>query len=218
MKKNLFLLLLLTVTYTSYGQYFETKLFIDPEFSKYANNHKIIAVVPFVTSITLRAKQSEKLKEGQLEKMEEIESLNVQQSMCSWFVKRKEKGTMWVDVQDAKTTNDLLAEHRITYSNISEFTPNELAKILKVDAIVRGFYKTKNPITDLASFGLMLGRISGSTNESKINMFIHNSGDAKLLVQYTKIVSGSFGSSSDQLINALMRKASRRIPYTKPKE
>ncbi len=62
--------------------------------------------------------------------------------------------------------------------------------------------------------GLLVG-FYGSTNRATINMFIHNAEDGKVLVNYTKAVSGSIGSSTDQLINVVMRKASRRIPFTK---
>ena len=48
-----------------------------------------------------------------------------------------------------------------------------------------------------------------------MNMNINNSGDGELLWNYNKKVSGSFGSNSDDLINVLMRKASRRLAYTK---
>lgn len=159
------------------------------------------------------------LKEGQLEKMQEDESSNIQQSMYSWFLKRKQQGNMWVDVQDVSTTNALLAKKGITYNNISEFTPSEIAEILEVDAVIKGTFDTNKPMSDGASvaLGLLVG-FYGSTNQATINMFIHNAEDGKVLVNYNKRVSGSIGSSTDQLINIVMRKASRRIPYTKPKQ
>jgi len=218
MKKIFTLLALLITTSISYSQIQDHKLIIDPSFSKYAKDHKIIAIIPFVTSINLKEKQSKKLKEGQLEKMEEAESMQVQQSIFSWLLKRKEKGKMWVNVQDVKTTNILLAKNGITYSNISEFTPVEIAKILKVDAIVRGFFKTKSPHSDVGSMVLSAGGFGGATNVSKINMFINNGQDGRILVNFIKTISGGVASSPEDLINTLMRKASRRIPYTNPKK
>ena len=46
-------------------------------------------------------------------------------------------------------------------------------------------------------------------------MSVNNAGTGELLWNYNKRVSGSLGSSNDQLINTLMRKASRRLAYTK---
>ncbi len=216
MKKIILSLFLVTsIAFISKGQ---TRLFVDPEFSKYGNDHQIIAVIPFKTSISLRPKQMAALKEGQLERMQEDESLNIQQSMYSWFLKRKQQGSMWVDVQDASTTNAILARNKITYANINEFTPAEIAEILNVDAVIKGTFETNRPMSDGASLalGLLVG-FYGSTNNATINMFIHDAEDGKVLVNYNKGVSGSIGSSTDQLINIVMRKASRRIPYTKPK-
>lgn len=197
----------------------QTRLFVDPEFSKYGNDHKIIAVIPFNTTISLRPKQMESLKEGQLEKMQADESSDVQHSMYSWFLKRKQQGNMWVDVQDVSTTNALLAREGITHDNISEYTPSEIAQLLGVDAVIKGTFETNKPMSEGASvaLGLLIG-FFGSTNQATINMFIHNAEDGKVLVNYNKRVSGSIGSSTDQLVNIVMRKASRRIPYTKPKK
>ena len=134
-------------------------------------------------------------------------------------LKRKQQGKLWVDVQDVSTTNALLIKNGITYSNIKDFTPTEIAKALEVDAIIKGTFETNKPMSDgvSAALGVLVG-FYGATNKATINMFIHNANDGKVLVNYNKAVSGSIGSSSDQLINTVMRKVSRRIPYTKPKE
>lgn len=197
----------------------QTRLFVEPEFSKYANDHETMAVLPFKTSISLRPKQLANLKEGDLEKMEQDESASIQRSMYSWFLKRRQQGNMWVDVQDINTTNALLAQNGITYDNIHEYTTMDLAQILNVDAIINGSFETNKPMSDGASIalGLLIG-FYGATNQAIINMFIYDAEEGKVLVNYNKAVSGSVGSSSDQLINIIMRKASRRIPYTNPKE
>jgi hypothetical protein len=215
LKKISFALLMLLFIHSATAQ---TRLFVDPQFGRIANNHKIIAVIPFRVTISLRPKQMQALKEGQLEKMQEDESRNIQMALYAWFLKRKQQGKMWVDVQDASTTTALLAKNGITPSNIDSFTPEEIAKLLNVDAIVRGTFDTDKPMSDGASvaLGLLVG-FWGATNQATINMFIHNAEDGKVLINYNKGVSGSLGSNNDQLINVVMRKASRRIPYTKPK-
>lgn len=216
MQKVVFSILVLFVAFISQGQ---TRLFVDPEFSKYGNSHETMAVLPFKTTVKLRPKQMASMKEGDLERIQQEESFNIQQAMFSWFLKRKQQGNMWVDVQDASTTNAILERNGITYENINKFTPQEIAEILNVDAIIKGTFETNKPMSEGASiaFGLLFG-FYGSTNQATINMFIHNATDGRVLVNYNKGVQGSIGSSSDQLINIVMRKASRRIPYTKPKD
>lgn len=216
MKKIILSIVLIISFFSSYGQ---TRLFVDPEFSKHGNDHEIIVVIPFETTISLRPKKIKELKEGQLEKMQQNESYNIQQSMYSWFLKRKQQGKLWVEVQDVNKTNALLKKEGISYSNIKDFTAEEITAILGVDAVINGRFETNKPMSDGVgdALGILVG-FYGATNRATINMFIHNADDGKILVNYNKAVSGSIGSSTDQLINIIMRKASRRIPYTKPKE
>jgi hypothetical protein len=46
-------------------------------------------------------------------------------------------------------------------------------------------------------------------------MDFYDTRDGELVVNYLKGVKGSLGSNSQDLINILMRKVTRRIPYTK---
>lgn len=194
----------------------QTRLFVDPNFSSIGNSHELIAVVPFKTSISLRPKEMENISNEQLEKMEKEESMNIQSSLYSWFLKRRQQGKMWVDIQDINTTNGILSKNKI--DNVNDISPKELASILGVDAVINGSFQTNKPLSDGAglAIGVLFGYF-GATNKATINMFIHNGIDGKVLVNYNKAVSGSIGSSNDQLINTIMRKASRRIPYTNPK-
>ena len=65
-----------------------------------------------------------------------------------------------------------------------------------------------------AVFGVLIG-FWGSTNSAVVNMSVHNAADGVLLWNYNKKVRGSLGSGPEDLINILMRKASRRLSYTK---
>lgn len=121
-----------------------------------------------------------------------------------------------IRVQDPRTTNAKLLKLGIDYDNILEHTPMELAKILEVDAVISGDFETNKPMSEGASvaLGLLIG-FWGSTNSAIVNMSIHNAEDGILLWNYNKKVRGSLGSSPEDLVNVLMRKASRRLAYTK---
>jgi len=190
-----------------------------PKFDSIAENHKSIAILQFDTSIELRKKQMEKMTAEDLKKMEQDEAKSIQLSMYSWFLKRKKSGKLkTIEIQDPKKTTAILLKNKITEENINAYTLEDLAKLLDVDAIISGNYKTNKPMSEGASvaLGLLVG-FWGSTNSSTINMSVHNSADGLLLWNYNKKVSGSIGSNSDDLINKLMRKASRRLSYTKKK-
>jgi hypothetical protein len=203
----------LLISLTAFSQ---THLYENPEFNNIAKKHKIIGIIPFKASVTLRPKHMKDITPEQLDRMEKAEGGAMQSGMYSWFLKRKKRGALSVDVQDPATSNAKLRKAGVTFENYEEFTPMELAKILEVDAIIMGTFKTNKPMSEGASatLGLLVG-FYGNTNDAVVNLFIYNAEDGSLLVNYNKAISGSIGSSTEDLVNILMRKASRRIAYTK---
>lgn len=194
----------------------QTNLFENPDFDKIAKDHKIIGVIPFKASVTLRPRQMKDITPEQLERMEKSEGEAIQSAMYSWFLKRKKRGKLSVDIQNPATTNAKLKKTGLNIDNYEEYTPSELAKILEVDSIIMGTFETNKPMSEGATvaLGLLIG-FWGSTNSATINLSIYNSVDGELLVNYNKKVRGSIGSDNDDLVNRIMRKASRRIAYTK---
>lgn len=212
--KKLFPITLLFLSASIYGQ---TSLYENPKFDDIAKTHKIIAVVPFKTQVKLRPKQMKDMTNEQLYKIERSEGEGMQTAMYSWFLKRKKRGDLKnLEVQDPNVTTALLLKKDIDYDNLIEYTPMELANILGVDAVISGTFETNKPMSEGASvaLGLLVG-FWGSTNSATVNMSVHNGEDGVLLWNYNKKVSGSVGSSTEDLVNILMRKASRRLSYTK---
>jgi len=212
MKKILLLSIISVFTLSISAQ---TNLYQHEKFDSITKKHKTIAIVPFKTTVKLRPKKMKELKAGDLEKLEKAEGEGLQSAMHSWFLKRKKRGDLEVSVQDPKRTNAILKKSNITYDNIQDHLPEDLAKLLEVDAIISGDFETDKPMSAGASIalGAVFG-FFGSTNSAVINMSIHNGKDAELLWNYHKKVRGSIGSDSDDLVNKLMRKASRRLGYT----
>lgn len=210
------LILSLLASFLTLSVMAQTHLYENPAFDKIAKEHQIIAVVPFDATVSLRPKQMKDISPEQLQRMEQSEGESVQTAMYSWFLKREKREQLTVKVQDTNKTNALLKKNGITYENLTEYTPEELASLLEVDAIVSGKFETSKPMSEGASLALgALVGFWGSTNKAVLNMFIHNASDGQLLINYNKGVNGSVGSSTEDLINILLRKASRRIAYTK---
>lgn len=191
----------------------QTNLYQHPDFDAKTSDHKKIAILPFDANVSLRPKQMKEISQEQLEELEKNEGLSVQSAMYSWFLKRKKRGDMVVDIQDTKRTNALLSQNEI--HDLKAVTTDELAQLLGVDAVITGTFETDKPMSDGASIalGLLVG-FWGSTNSATINMSVNDGTDGELLWNYNKRVAGSLGSNTDQLINKLMRKASRRLGYT----
>lgn len=210
--------LFITVLIIFIGSYAfaQTNLYENPKFDEIAKSHKTIGIIPFKASVSLRPKEMKDITPEQLKRMEKAEGEGIQSAMYSWFLKREKRGTLTVKVQDISTTNAKLKKAGINIDNYEEYTPVELAKLLEVDAIIMGTFETNKPMSEGASIalGLLVG-FYGSTNKAVMNLFIYNAVDGELLVNYHKGLSGTIGSSNEDLVNILMRKASRRIAYTK---
>lgn len=193
----------------------QTHLYEHPEFDEIIKSHKLVAILPFKTSITLRPKDMKDMSVEQLNRMEASEGLSIQSSMHSWFLKREKRGTLKTDFQDPAVTNAKLKKLGVTFENIEEYTPEEIAKFLEVDGIIMGTFETNKPMSEGASvaLGLLVG-FYGSTNKAVINMSVYNAKDGLLLANYNKGLNGSIGSSTEDLINTVMRKASRRLSYS----
>ena len=212
MKKRLLILFLLGTAF-SFGQ---TNLYEHPEFKTIAQDHKTIAILPFKAIIKLRPKQMKKITEDELREMELKEGLAIQSALHSWFLKRKTQKKTDKNVQDPNRTNALLKKNNITFATIIEYTPEELAAILNVDAVISGVLKTNKPMSEGASMaiGLVFG-FFGSTNSGTMEMSVNDGKTGELMWKYSKKLNRSLGSDTDTVINALMRKASRRLTYMK---
>lgn len=210
MKKTLTILSLL-ITSALFAQ---TKLYVHPDAEDYVANTKTLAILPLKTTVKLRPKELKDFTSEQITEMENAEALSIQKAMYSWFLTRKKRGTLLVEVQNPTTTNSLLKKAGYDVLKAHEELAKDLCEILGVEAIVTGTFSTNKPMSNAAAIGLALFGVSGATQSATANLdFMHN--DNEVVVNYHKNIKGGLGSSSDDLINVLMRKTSRRIPYTK---
>lgn len=193
----------------------QNRLYQDPSFPAIAKKHNKIAILPFDATVSLRPKQMEGMTTEQLNKLGEDEGYNIQQSMYSWFLTRKQRGEMIVEVQNPIETNALLERNNAGYYSLNTKTPKELAEILGVDAVIMGKFETSKPMSEGASVALaLLVGFWGNTDKAVLNMFIYNGEDGRTLFNYHRAINGSLGTNADNLINKLMRKSSRKIAYT----
>lgn len=212
MKNVVSLLVLLAISLTAISQ--TKEIYVNPNFKSLAGDHKTLAILPFKTIIKLRPKQMEKMTTEQFAQLQKDEGLAVQSSLQSYFLKRKEQHNLNVTFQDLMTTNALLAKNNVTQENIDQFTPQEIAKILNVDGVISGILSSDKPMSDGASaaMGILVGYY-GSTNSGKCTININDGDSGELLWKYEKTLSRSLGSDTNTIINAMMRKASRQLPY-----
>lgn len=211
--KKIIVILTLLVTTVSFSQ---TKLYVHKDADNYVANTKTIAILPMKVKIKLRPKQMKNFTPEQMVEMGKEESLDIQKAMHTWFLTRKKRGTLLVDVQIPTRTNALLKKAGIDIHSYDEYLPSELGEILGVETIITGNYETSKPMSEGVAVGVaVLFGAFVSTNTAVMNMDFMSTTDDELVVNYNKKVRGSLGSDSQDLVNILMRKVSRRIPYTK---
>jgi len=169
-----------------------------------------LAIVPFSVSI-----DSKRLPKGvtleTLQQSEQKTGYDIQDNSYKWFLKRKKDYS--VEFQDIDKTNALLKKANITYENFALTDKSELCKILGVDGIISGKTTLSKPMSDGAAIALgVLVGAWGATNSEKISISIHDS-KSDLLWKYDYVYSGGIGSSTESLIDGLMRNASKKFPY-----
>ncbi|QXP64232.1 hypothetical protein [Polaribacter sp. HaHaR_3_91] len=213
MKKIISLFALVICITTTNAQ---TKLYVHDDAETYVENTKTIAILPLNVQVKLRPKQLKDFTSEQIIEMGKSEALDIQKAMYSWFLTRKKRGTLLVSVQNPTRTNALLKKKGIDIHSYDEYLPSELGEILGVEAVISGTYETSKPMSNGAAIGLAV--LTGgmfATNTATMNMDFTSTIDDELVVNYHKKIKGSLGSDAQDLINILMRKVSRRIPYTK---
>jgi hypothetical protein len=211
--KKIIVILTLLVTTISFSQ---TKLYVHEDAKDYVANTKTIAILPLRVQVKLRPKELKDFTPEQIVQMGKDEAMDIQKGMHTWFLTRKKRGTLLVDVQTPARTNALLKKAGIDIHSYDEYLPSELGKILGVEAIITGSYETSKPMSNGAAIGLAV--LTGgmfATNTATMNMDFMSTTDDELVVNYNKKIRGTLGSDAQDLINVLMRKVSRRIPYTK---
>ena len=196
----------------SYAQ--TREIYVNPQFNELASGHKKLAILPFKTIIKLRPKQMEQMSPEQLAQLQKDEGLAVQSALHTYFLKRQDQHNLKMSFQDINTTNAQLAKHNIDQQELEKLTPKELADILEVDAIITGILSTDKPMSEGASaaLGILVG-IYGPTNSGKCTININDAVTGDLLWKYEKTLSRSLGSDPNTVINTMMRKASRQLPY-----
>ena len=183
------------------------KIYYSPDSRQLASTHKIFAIIPPKVSIAARKKVNpEAMKEQQ-----NTESINFQQEMFSWMLKRKSQGKLIQEIQDFSTTNAIL--NRIDYE-IGSFTTEQLCDSLGVDAILESNYNLTKPISDGGAVAIAV--LTGSnvaTNQVTVNLFLKDCSEKKLIWSYNNKYSAGAGSTPSSLVDALMRHASKKMPY-----
>ena len=190
------------------------KIYKSTEFDDVAVKHKLVAILPADVTIMLRPNQSKKMTPEELEKNRESTAYAIQDKLYSWFLRRSDKFKYTVKFQDVSKTNALFKSAGLTYTEVRLKSKEDLAKILGVDAVITNITRMDKPMSEGVAVALaILVGATGSTNNVNTTINIHEATKGDLIWKYDYVAQGSFGSSPENLVNGLMRNASRKFPY-----
>ena len=170
-----------------------------------AREHRIVAVIP--PKVTIAPQR--KVPADAIAAQQELESENFQREIASWLLKRKQQGRMTVDVQETDETMALL--ERAGYFSDGRMTPAEIAEALGVDAVLTSNISMAKPMSTGAAIASAVLLGFSNTNEIGASMVLYDGGER--LWSYDHTVAGGLGSTPGSVTNALMRNASKKLPY-----
>jgi hypothetical protein len=190
----------------------QKNIYESEKFEMLSENHKVLAIIPFFTKLDLKEEFSGK----DLNQLEQREGYAVQDALETYFGRGKKKKKFTVDFQNIKNTNAILAQKNITYKNIDTYTIKQLSEILSVDGIVSG----NLDVTILLSEGIpssfsFIDYILGDANYGRIGIKVSDGKTGKLLWKYEKVINKKSGKNTTDLIDGMMKKATRKFPYDK---
>ena len=215
-------LAVLTFNFVLSGQ--SKEIYTHPDFDSISRDHKTLAILPFDVTLRLRPKEMKKLEPEDLKKMEVAEGKAVQHALQAYFLKQKD--SCKVSFQDITKTNALLAEVGWSADSLRLKNKINICRQLQIDGIITGTVFTKKPMSDevaatLHTLDIIASIITlspawgggGKTNSGTCTVNVYEAKAGELLWKYEKTLSRGLGSDTQSVINAMMRKASKRFPY-----
>ncbi len=173
--------------------------------------HQLIAILPFDVTVQYN-RLPRNVTVEQIEENEHDLAFILQNQMYNRFLRKNDQ--FRIQFQDVDKTNMMLERNKIEVEQLKEFSADELARLLEVDAVISGKVITTKPMSTGAAIVVgVLFNVWGSTNTADVTISLHDGNDSDLLWRFNHVYSGSVGSSPEQLTNAMMKPISRKFPY-----
>jgi hypothetical protein len=187
------------------------QIFESPKLKEAVKSQKLVAILPFDVKIAYR-KQPKNFNAEANKSQEQSMARSIQASMYTFLLRKKSDYT--VDFQDVDKTNILLKKAGVL-DKLDETTKDELAKILGVDAIIGGKFETEQTKTEAGAIAsaVLFGGFGGKSGTGTMFLTINNGPDGELLWRFFKTMDDNIMSSTDDMVERMMRKISRNFPY-----
>lgn len=204
------------------------RIYTDPIFIEKTMGHRIIAILPFEMVFT--GKKPKNLSVQQIRKIEEVESIAFQNSFYNTLLHQttKYRNPIRIDIQSTRQTNSILERNNIGIRESWDMESQELARILKVDAVVRTRIEKRRYMSGLASFGLELGTdilnelladtplmifLPTATNRIKAGCYLCNGRDGAVLWSLDVVDETDWRMSADDIVDGVNFHFAKKFPY-----
>ncbi len=188
------------------------QIFTSPQLPKQIRAHQTVAILPVEAKITY-AKLPTIFNSKAHQEQEAGLGQNIQKSLYSYFVRKAKSYS--VTFQDVEKTNTLLQEAGM-YGQLKNYTPDQIAKVLGVDAVLDGKFDLEQTHADKAAFitAVVMRDYVGKTGLGSLTLMLYHGENGELLWRFFKIVDDDFTAANKELVERLMRKVSRNLPYS----
>lgn len=219
MKKIALVLSALLMLSEGYGQKTSDEYF-HPMFEQMAVNHRTMAVLPFKFNTTLSKTGQKEITQEQLKTMERIDGQIFQNSVYDFLKKKEEGSRLKVELQNVNVTNEILKNNNIAPDDIGANSIKNIAVLLGVDVLIFGNMNTSEPFSSSAAIAIdaaatLVGLGGITAHEATGVMQISEAKSGTLLWRYRIEVGKGAQSSTDAIVEKIMRKSARNIPYIK---
>ncbi len=134
--------------------------YMSDNFRKKAKKHESVAVLP--VKMVFTGKFPDDVDPKAIAQLEEAESKAFQRSLFDQILtntaSKRKRNSPKVKFLSISKTNDLLAQNNISIRDSWKADPEKLAAVLGVDAVVSTSVEKKRYLSDMASFGIDIGK------------------------------------------------------------
>ncbi|AZI32628.1 hypothetical protein [Kaistella carnis] len=210
--KKIFTILVLVASLNVIAQ---KQIFESPKLAEKIAEQKTVAIIPFEVTINYK-KQPKNFSAEANKEQERKMSESIQSSMYTFLLRKRDKYS--VAFQDVDKTNILLKRAGLL-DKLDETTKDELAAVLGVDAVVGGNYEIEQTKSEAGAIAtaVLFGGFGGKTGTGSLTLTINDGKDGELLWRFFKTLDDSIATSTDDVVERMMRKVSRNFPYDKEK-
>ncbi len=229
MNKLGIILLLFTLVLSSCSKdYYQISSFKDK-----TRNHQKIAVLP--VEMVFSGLKPFDLSDEEIQQQEEAESKAFQISLHNELLKRKENSKKGPHIQLMRTSQiNKIIEEQMSIKDSWAETPEDMAKLLGVDAVLRSRVEKKRYFSDLASYGIdvaskLIGLLAKDIGIFAAGQSMKKSNDIygryeliegsseEILWSVSFEDAANYKNPAEEIINGLNEKAAKRFPYKKRK-